>query len=173
MTFWQEAWAKIKAVFRWIGVNLLAPGVALIVVVGAILLVAMGAKDLQIGGLLAKLLGKKGADARAVDVANTVPPDRVDAKGNLIPPGTPDDRGHKQAVVVPIEEPGLFSDPTVVVVTPPGAVEPIEVELPKGVEAKDVEQVVVVAPGKFVVTVKDSAPIPTQSLDDLLKKYGG
>ena len=169
-SFWSQFWGRMKSVFRWIGLNLLAPGAALVVVLVAILLVAMGAKELQIGGLLAKLFGKKDPE-KAIDVANSVPPGRVDKDGKLIQPGTPDSKGDTQAVVVPIKEPGLFSNPNTVEFTPSGADKPIEVQLPDGVKAKDVDKVVVVQPGKFVVTVKDDSGVTASKVDDLLKKY--
>jgi hypothetical protein len=173
VSFWSEVWARMKAVWRWLAVKLAAPGVALIIILVAILLVAMGCKELQIGGLLSRLFGKKTPGERAIDVANTPPADRVDPKGNLIPPGVPDSKGQTQAVVVPIKEPGLFSNPDTVTFVPPGETEPIEVQLPDGVKNKDVEKVVVVQPGKFVVTVSDKSNIPASTVDSLLKKYGG
>lgn len=171
--FWPEVWARVKAVSRWIGTRLLAPGVALLLVVLAIVLVAMGIKQLQIGGLLGWLFGKKEPERKAIDVANSVPPNRVDKDGNIIPPGTPDSQGMTQAVVVPIQEPGLFSNPDTVKFTPPGEAKPIEVKLPDGVKNKDVEKVIVVQPEKFVVTVKDSSGVTAEKADDLIKKYGG
>lgn len=170
-SFWTTVWGKLKAWGTWAAHKLLAPGVALIIVVVAILLVAMGAKELQIGGLLSKLFGKK-PEGSAIDVANSVDPDRLDEKGNLIQPGVPDSKGQTQAIVVPIEEPGLFSNPDTVKFTPPGEEKPIEVQLPDGVKAKDVESVVVVQPEKFVVTVKDTSSVSKSDLDSLLAKYG-
>jgi hypothetical protein len=76
-----------------------------------------------------------------------------------------------QAVVVPIKNPGMFSNPDTVVFTPPGETKPVEVQLPDGVKAKDVDTVVVVKPEKFVVTVKDKSGIPAKKVDDLLNKY--
>ncbi len=171
-TFWQRVGGYLATAGKWALHYLLAPGVALLLVAGAILLVSMGAKDLQIGGLLAKLFGKK-SDNQAIDVANTVPTDRIGTDGKILPIGTPDSKGMTQAVVVPIENTGgLFSNPDTVTVTPPGTDTPIEVTLPDGVKASDVSQVVIVQPGKFVVTVKDSSGIPASRLDELVKKYG-
>lgn len=168
-TFWQAVWRWLK----WLARKLLAPGVALLIVVGAVILVALGFKELRIGGLLGSLFGKKEPGQKAVDVANTVPKDRVDPKGNLIPIGTPDDKGIKQVPVVPIDEPGLFSDPTVVTYTPPGADKPVEVKLPTGVTADQVDSVVVVSPEVTVITVKDTSGVSAKQIDDLLAKYGG
>lgn len=172
-TFWGSVWEKLKEWGTWAAHKLLAPGVALIVVVVAIVLVAMGAKNLQIGGLLARLLGRQPEGDGKIDVANSVDPDRVDKNGKLIPPGQPDSQGSTQAVVVPIEDPGLFSNPDTVKFTPPGEDKPREIKLPDGVKAKDVDKVIVVQPEKFVVTVKDSSGVQAKDVDDLLSKYGG
>jgi len=167
-TFWQATWRWIKIIAR----KLLAPGVALLIIAGAVLLVAIGFKELQIGGLLGKLFGKPDPAKKAIDIANTVPPGRVDAEGNLIPIGKPDSKGIKQVQVVPIEEPGLFSNPDTVIIKPPGEEKPIEVKLPDGVKAKDIDSVVIVSPEIMVVTVKDTSDITTKTVDDLLGKYG-
>lgn len=171
-SFWQALWTKIKDTLKWLALKLVVPVVALVVIVIAVLLVAMGWKELQIGGLLAKLFGKKDPEHKAVDVANTVDPDRVDKGGKVIPPGTPDSQGQTQAVVVPIKEPGVFSNPDTVKFTPPGEEKPVEVKLPDGVKNKDVDSVVVVQPGKFVVSVKDNSGVSAKKVDDLLNKYG-
>lgn len=172
MGFWQSVWAHLKVILKWVATKLLAPGVALLLVIGAIVLVALGFKDLQIGGLLGKLFGKPDPGKKAIDVANTIPKDRVDPNGNLIPIGQPDSKGDTQIQVVPIEQPGLFSNPDTVKYTPPGQTEPVEVQLPDGVKAKDVESVVVVQPEVTVVTVKDNTGLSTSRIDDLLAKYG-
>lgn len=169
-TYWQAAWTWIKRVFRWI----LAPLPAILLVVGAVILIVLGFKNVQIGGLLNKLFGKEDKNPKgqkAIDVANSIPEDRVDKDGKLIPPGEPDSKGQTQAVIVPIEEPGLFDDPSKIKVTPPGG-ETIEVELPDGVKAKDVDKVVIVKPDVYAVTVKDSSGIKAKDVDNLLEKYG-
>ena len=166
-TFWQAAWTWIKRAGRF----LLAPLPALILVALAIVLVSIGFKDLQIGGLLAKLFGKKEGQ-KAIDVVNSVPADRVDKNGQIIRPGTPDSKGITQAVVVPIQDPGLFSNPDTVQVIPPGKDAPITIDLPDGVRAKDVDKVIVVQPEVYAVTVKDSSKVPASKVDDLLSKYG-
>lgn len=162
-----RAWAALKAAVR----VLVGPlGVAL-VLLGAVILVAMGFKELQVGGLVARLLGRKGGGNRSVDLANSIPEGRVDAQGRLIPVGEPDTRGQTQAVVVPIEEPGLLSNPDTVRFIPPGETKPVEMSLPIGVKNRDVDQVIVVTPSVVAVTVKDSSGIATQTVDDLLRKY--
>jgi len=147
------------------------PGVVLVLVVVAIILVSLGIKNIQIGGLIGRIFGKKKPEHTAIDVANSVPTARVDDKGKIIPIGVPDSKGMTQAAVVPIQNPGIFSNPDHVVFTPPGDTKPIEIQLPVGVKAKDVERVIVVKPTKFVVTVKDKSGIKAATVDDLLKKY--
>jgi len=167
-TFWQNVWAWVKRVARAIA----APLPAILLIIGAVFLVALGVKNIQIGGLLAKLFGKEGAGKKAVDVANTVPEGRVDKDGNIIPIGTPDSQGITQAKVVPIEQPGLFDDPSKVKILPPDETKPIIVNLPDGVKAQDVDKVVIVRPEVYAVTVRDSSKVTTKDVDDLLSKYG-
>jgi hypothetical protein len=172
-SFWPVVWARIVTMAKWVGAKLLAPGVAVLVVILAVVLVSMGWKELQIGGLLGKLLGKKDPEGKAIDVANSVPETRIGPDGKLIPQGTPDSKGLTQAVVVPIKDPGLFSNPDTVTFTAPGADKPTVVQLPDGVKSRDVEKVIVVQPDVVVVSVKDDSNIPARHIDDLLTKYGG
>jgi hypothetical protein len=168
-TFWQSVWAWLKRFGRWV----YAPLVAIIIVVVVFILVALGDKNLQIGGLLGKLFGKGDPKGKkAIDVANSVPEDRVDDNGVIIKPGEPDSTGQTQAVVVPIEEPGLFDDPGKIKITPPGEDTPTEVVLPDGVKAKDVDKVIIVKPNVYAVTVKDNSGVNAKDVDDLLSKYG-
>jgi hypothetical protein len=169
--FFVGVWSFIKKVSP----KILGPISALVVIVLAIVLVSMGFKDLQIGGLLGKLLGKKGGvdpgKGPTVETANTIDPKRVDADGKLIPQGVPDTKGYTQAVVVPIQPPGLFSDPNQVVFTAPGDTKPTVIDLPQGVSNKQVDQVIVVHPSVVAVTVKDKSGITAQTVDNLLNKY--
>ena len=163
--------STLTTVWAWIRKYLLAPLPALLLVAVAIFLIILGFKNVQIGGLLAKLFGKPEGK-KAVDVANTIPENRVDKDGKLIQPGTPDSKGITQAVVVPIEGGGLFDDPNTVKITPPGETKPIVVTLPDGVKAKDVAKVVVVKPDVYVVSVTDNSKVTGKQVDDLLAKYG-
>jgi hypothetical protein len=165
-----ELWSKALA---WARRYLLAPLPALLVVVGAIILAVVFGKKVQIGGVLGKLFGHEGESTKAVDVANTVPDHRVDKDGKIIPIGTPDDKGLTQAVVVPIESPGIFSNPDTVVINHPDEKKPVVIALPEGVKSKDVDKVIVVKPEVYAVTVKESSPVAKTDVDDLLKKYGG
>jgi hypothetical protein len=166
----KEALLKVWA---WIRKYLVAPLPIILVVAGAILLVVLGFKNVQIGGILARLTGKKTDGKKAVEVANTIPEDRVNANGQVIPIGTPDAKGITQAVVVPIEPPSIFSNPDHVVIQDPVEKKPVVVELPEGVKAKDVDKVVVVSPEIHVVTVKNTSTVKAKDVDDLLAKYGG
>jgi hypothetical protein len=173
---WKGVTVFFKRVWGIFGPKFLGPVLVLLVVVVAFLLVTFGFKGLQIGGIIGKLLGKKGGDTpggRTVEVANSVAKDRVGPDGKLIQPGVPDPQGQTQAVVVPINEPGIFSDPSTVEFTPPGETKPVVVPLPTGVKNSDVSQVVVVSPSVVAVTVKDNSGISAQTVDDLLKKYAG
>lgn len=164
-SFWSDkAWPFIRK-------YILAPLPLLIILAGAIILIALGAKNIQIGGLIGKLLGRSGDDGKkAINVANSIPADRVDAKGNLIPIGQPDSKGITQAKIVPIKKPGLFDDPTKVTVTDDDGKD-IKVTLPDGVKASEVEKVVLVTPEITAVTVKSTSKVPASHVDDLLKKY--
>lgn len=164
---------KLLKVWAWVRKYLLAPLPIILVVAGAVILVVLGAKNVQIGGILAKLTGKKTDGKKAVDVANSVPEDRVNPEGKLIPPGTPDEKGLTQAVVVSIKPPGMFSNPDHVVIQDPVENKPVTVELPTGVKAKDVDKVIVVSPEVHVVTVKSTSKVKASDVDDLLSKYGG
>jgi len=163
--FFAKLWGYLKKF-------LLGPGGALIVVVVAILLAMVGVKNVQVGGLLGKLMGKKPKD-KAIDKANSVSEDRIDKDGKIIPKGVPDMQGITQATVVAIKEPGIFSNPDTVKFTPPGEKKAIEVELPDGVKNKDVEKVVIVRPKVYAVTVKDNSGVKAEQVEDLLAKYGG
>ena len=170
--FWATVWDWLKKFGNWVAFKVAAPWVAILIVVGAVILVALGFKELQIGGLLNKLLGRLNPTKKAIAVVNSIPKDRVDENGNLIQPGTPDSKGMTQVQVVPIKDPGLFSNPDTVKFTPTDSSDPIEIALPIGVKAKDVDTVVVIQPDVMVVTVKDTTSVSVERIDDLLAKYG-
>ena len=168
----KEPWYS-KA-WKWVKKYVLAPLPILIIVLVAIVLIVLGVKDIQIGGLIGKLLGRDDGPGgkKAVDKANTVPADRVDKDGNIIPIGKPDSKGMTQAKVVTIKKPGLFDDPDKVTIDDPDKGEPVVVKLPDGVKAKDVDKVVIVKPEVYAVTVKDNSKVSAEEVDDLLAKYG-
>jgi hypothetical protein len=171
-SFWERE--SVERVTRFIGTKMIGPVIALVVIVVAFVLVTMGFKEIQIGGLLGKLIGKKPKppdQGKTIEVINSVDKDRVDPKGQVINPGAPDSQGMTQAVVVPIKEPGLLSDPKKVVFNPPNG-EKTVIVLPDGVTNRDVDNVVVIKPDVIAVQVKDSSGISAKRIDDLLNKYG-
>jgi len=173
MAFFKWIWENVlKPAGSFAAKYLVKPGVALLVIAIAILLAMLGWKELKIGGILGKLLGRKDPDqGMTVETANSIPPGRIDDKGNLIPLGSSDSKGDTQVQVVKVEGGGLFSDPNVVKVTPPGADKPITVPLPSGVKADDVSHVILISPTVSAVVVKDNTGVSKQTVDDLLKKY--
>lgn len=163
-------WKKALAFFRK---YVLAPLPILLLLAGAVVLTLLGVKNVQVGGLIGKLLGKDdGGSKKAIDVANSIPKDRVDAHGNLIPIGTPDSQGITQAKVVPIKKPGIFDDPTEVRILDPEKKKEVKVKLPDGVKARDVDKVVIVSPEVTAVTVHSKSSVTAGEVDDLLNKYG-
>ena len=166
-SFWASPWTW----FKRLGRSVLAALPALLVVIVAVVLIILGVKDLQVGGLLSKLLGKdKPKGQKAIDAANSVPEDRVDENGNIIPIGEPDSQGVTQAKVIEIERPTMFDRDDQVKIL--DGDESVVVDLPDGVKAKDVDKVIVVKPSVYAVTVKDSSKVTTKDVDDLLAKYG-
>jgi hypothetical protein len=149
----------------------LAPVPVLIIVAVAFVLAMLGVKNLQVGGLIGKILGRRAPENKAIEVANSIPPGRVREDGSIINIGEPDSKGLTQAQVVAIKEPGLFDDPKVIKVTPPGETKPISIQVPDGVKAHDIETVVVIKPEVMAVTVKSTSKIKAEDVDDLLKKY--
>ena len=170
--FFLKLWEVLKTFGRWARKYLAGPGVALLVVIVAVIIFYGGYKKLQIGGILDKLLGRDKKDLPPVDVVNTPPSGRVDQNGNPIPVGTPDAEGHTQIKVVPLEEPGLFSNPNVVRYTPPGADKPVELQLPVGVKNTDVKEIVYIKPEVVGVAVHDASKVQAKTVSDLLNKYG-
>lgn len=149
----------------------LAPLPVLVIVVVAFILAMLGVKTLQVGGLIGKILGRRAPENKAIEVANSIPPGRVREDGSIINIGEPDSKGLTQAQVVAIKEPGLFDDPKVIKVTPPGETKPISIQVPDGLKAHDIETVVVIKPEVMAVTVKSTSKIKAENVDSLLDKY--
>ena len=164
---WNKIWSGLKSAAR----TLFGPVGAVLVIVAAVALVCLGVKNVQIGGILGALLGKKRPDHKAIDTANSIPEDRIGPDGKLIPLGQADSKGITQVAVVPIANPGLFSNPSTVQFQDPQTAQLVEVALPDGLRVSDVEHVVVVQPGTFAVTVKNSSPVTAQQIDSILSKY--
>lgn len=158
-----------RACARWV----LGPGAAILVVIAGLGALVFLGKLVPLGQLFDWLTGrdKKPGDQQAVEVVNHPPEDRTQ-NGKPIEPGTPDPKGQTQAVVVPIQTPGLFDRQDQVKFTPKGSDKPVVVDLPTGVQASDVKAVVVVKPNVVAVTVASSSKVTTKQVDDLLSKYG-
>lgn len=116
------------------------------------------AASILIGLLLIGLGWSCGHRSGSTLVADTVDSDRISSEGRRILPGEPDERGQTQAVVVPIEDPGLFggSKDTVKFTDPNG--KPIEVPLPVGVTNSEVSTVAVIQPVISKVKVEGTPP---------------
>jgi len=157
--FFQKVWAfTLKYPFAVVGTVLL---VAL-----AVTLAVFGQK-LQIGGLLGLLWGKK--DDTDPNIKVLPPPDRVDKDGKPIPAGESDDKGWTQAPVnVVLKDPGIFSDPNVLVIQHPDKGE-VKIPLPTGVKNSDVKQVVEVAPNVYQLSNNDKGVDAKGLLEDLEK----
>lgn len=148
-------WNYIRAFFtalgRWLVRYPLAAALTVLLVVGAVFLLAAG-KNIQIGGIIGKLFGKKGKK----NLRGVPPKGRVDEDGKPIQPGESDERGFVQAEPIRgVKKPGLFDDPNTVIVVHPekGAV---KIDLPKGVKNKDVKEVVEIEPDVYEVRNNDS-----------------
>ena len=140
-------------------------GTALLVTF-AVLLAVFGQK-IQIGGLLGLLWGKK--DGTDPNVRVLPPPGRVGKDGKPIPAGESDDRGWTQTPVnVVLKDPGIFSDPNVLVITHPDKGE-VKIPLPEGVKNADVKQVVEVAPNVYQLSNNDKGVDAGKLLEDLGK----
>ena len=180
MSFGEKTWQAMKAFFAklWAiikGLSAKTLGVLLAIVVLAVVavLIALGFKNLRMGGILGWLLGKTDDSRSVIDQANTVDPQRVDPSGKPIPIGQPDSKGITQVPVLPIQDPGLFSDPNKVVIQPPNSDKPVVVVLPDGVKNSEVDQVVVITPTVTDVIVTDKSEVSKSEVDDLLSKFRG
>ena len=144
----------------------LAAAATVLIVVGAVLITVFG-KNIQIGGLLGKIWGKKPNVDPNIRVLP--PTERVDGKGDVIPPGQPDDKGYVQTPAsIEIKEPGLFSDDSTITIIHPENGE-IVLPLPTGVKNKDVESVIEIQPSVFQIKNNDKGVDANEVLDILGK----
>lgn len=139
----------------------------LLIVVASVM--AIFGQSIQIGNLLSKLWGKAQPRELPDSPVVTPPPGRVDENGKPIEPGKSDDKGYVQTpVLLPIKDPGVFSDPTtVVVVTPEG--KDVTIPLPTGVKNRDVKEVIMVAPNVYQIANKDTGVDAGKILEDITK----
>ena len=160
-------WEYVKSFFgslgKWVVRYPLAAAATVILIVGAVLMLAMG-KKFQLGGLLGRLWGKEKKNLRGVP-----PEDRVDKDGNPIKPGESDDKGYVQAPISDIKKPGLLDDPKTVTVIHPEKGE-IVIDLPEGVKNEDVKEVVEIEPDVYEVRNNDTGADTDELLDILGEK---
>ena len=152
-----------RSVGRWFIRYPIAATISIIVIVVAVILTVVG-KDIQIGGLLGKLFGRESKpNARGIP-----PKERVNEDGTPILPGESDDRGFVQSPALKtIKTPGLFDDPKTITIVHPDKGD-VKIDLPKGVENKDVREVVEIEPDVYEVRNNDSGV----DLNDLLDVLG-
>jgi hypothetical protein len=167
----EGAWGKVKKAlakfFTWFVRYPLALMVAVIIIAGVAIALALGVGDrFNVGGLLGKLFGKNEKPKDRVLVANKVPEGRVDEEGEKIPVGTPDSKGIVQRPVEVLEQPkNPFRDKTKLKVKTPEGEEKV-LTLPDGVEDTDVDKVFQIQPEVYKVEVV-SRPEGRVSDDDL------
>jgi len=153
MKFLKFIWKYIKAVGKTIGKWMLryplAAAAAVFLIVFA-LFVALSGNQLQMGGLIGKLFGKK----KQPNTRDVPPEKRTDENGKPITPGESDDKGFVQTSTnLEIVEPTIFSDPDTIIVKHPEKGK-IKIDLPQGVKNKDVKEVVLVKPN--VIEIKNN-----------------
>lgn len=161
---WETIKSFFKSIYTWCIHHPAAIVITVFVVFIAIILWRFG-KEIQIGGLLGKIWGSDLKDK--IKARTTVVPGRRDSQGNIIPPGTSDDKGYVQAPVsTDIKKPGVFSDPEIIEITDNG--KDIKIPLPTGVSNTDVKEVIKIAPNVYEVHNNDGG-VTTHELDDLEK----
>lgn len=134
--------------------------ISILALIGGVLLLFKN--NINLGGLLGSLFGQKPVNRRS-----EVPKHRVDDSGKLIKPGESDSKGFTQAPVAEnIKNPGMFDDSNIITINDSEDGKQ-KIELPTGVENKDVSEVVVVKPKTVEVANKDKGV----DVKDLLKKF--
>lgn len=164
MKIWEFIKSSLKSVYTWCIRHPAAITITIFLVVIAVILWRFG-KQIQIGGMLGKIWGSKLKDK--IKARTTVVPGRRDSQGNVIQPGTSDDKGYVQAPVsTDIKKPGVFSDPEVVEVVDNG--KEVKIPLPTGVVNSDVKEVIRIKPNVYEVHNNDGG-VTTHELSDLDK----
>lgn len=156
----ERALEALKEFFK----NAYAVAATVFLIILAIILLFFREK-FQIGGILGNIWGKKPES----DPRVTVVPGRVNKNGEVIRPGESDDEGFVQAPVkMDIEPPGIFSDPTTIVIKHPEKGN-IVLNLPEGVKNEEVNEVVEIKPDVYEVRNNDTGVNP----DDVLSILNG
>lgn len=130
----------------------LATALTVLLFIGTIVILATG-KKIQIGGILGLIWGKE--NPATPDVKLLPPTKRVDETGKPIVPGTSDSKGYVQVQnQIPIEPPGILSDPNKIVVQHPERGKEV-LELPTGVKNEDVKTVIEISPKVYQIANND------------------
>jgi len=160
-------WKYIKAVGKTIGKWMLRYPLAAAAAVFLIILalfVALSGNQLQMGGIIGKLFGKK----KQPNTREIVPEDRVDENGKPITPSESDDQGFVQAPTkLEIVEPTIFSNPDTIIVKHPEKGK-VKIDLPQGVKNKSVREVVLVKPNVIEIKNNDKG-VDTKKILEFLK----
>ena len=137
-------------------------------VVGTIVVVILGflawrfGFKFQIGGILEWLWNK-----RKTLTDNVVLVKHDDDKENVVEPGKPDDLGYvKPSIEIKIQEPGLFTNPDVIVVQHPTKGEMI-FPLPTGIKNTDVKSIIEISPSVYQIANEDSGIDAKKVIDSL------
>jgi len=161
-SFWDKIKRVALVVYGWTLKYPIAIIGTVLLMVMAVLAMTMG-KNIQIGGLLESLWGKKEPKNNRL----VVPDERTDDEGEPIKPGESDDEGYVQVPAkITIKEPGIFSDPDKIEIIDEMG-NGSKIPLPKGVKNSDVEEVVVVKPNVYEVKNKDGG-VNVVDLDNLI-----
>ena len=162
-----------KKIVTWFGRWPLAFLIALLVIAGFAIALALGVGDrFNWGGILGKLFGQEDPQEDRVVVANKTPEERVDSEGKQIPKGEADEHGMVQREVEVLEQPkNPFRDKTKLTIKDAETGEEKKLKLPKGVEDTDVDKVVEIRPKVYKIEVKKRPE--GRANDDLLDALEG
>lgn len=164
---WEKTKIAFESAFNWTLRYPLALLISIIVVAVAVLFLFFGVGDVfNVGGIIGKLFGKDDTDGESeIEIANKVPPNRVDKEGKPLPLEEKDEEGWAQQSVSVIDRSSNpFRDQTKVVVQTEEGVEK-KLRLPIGVKDTDVKQVIEVKPKVYKVIVKAA---PKKADEDLI-----
>jgi len=159
-----------KAVWNW----LVRYPIALIITIGllavAVLLMVLGVGDrFNVGGIIGHLFDRKSEDANKVKLANEIPEDRKDSKGDPIEKGSPDEHGWVQHEVKVLDRSkNPFRDKDAVVLQREDGTEK-KLRLPTGVKDTDVSTVIEIEPESFEVVLKSGPEKIDQDTIDYLR----
>jgi hypothetical protein len=162
-SIWKYTKLVAKIIGQWMLQYPLAAAAAVFLIILA-LFAALSGNQLQMGGLIGKLFGKK----KQPNTREIVPEDRVNEDGKPITPGESDDKGFVQAPTnLEVVEPTIFSDPDTIIVKHPEKGK-IKIDLPKGVKNKDVKEVVLIKPDIVEIKNNDKG-VDTKKILEFLK----